>query len=78
MYIFQLGYVQWWGLLAELRCLGASRCWRADEWNKLTVLTVNQPIQVTDKLLDPGQYVFKLLDSSSDRPIVQIFNADQT
>ena len=44
---------------------------RADEWNKLTVLTVNQPIQMADKLLEPGQYVFKLLDSSSDRHIVQ-------
>ena len=51
---------------------------RADEWNKLTVLTVNQPIQMADKLLEPGQYVFKLLDSSSDRHIVQIFNADRT
>ena len=51
---------------------------RADEWNKRTIFTVNQPIQVSDKLLEPGQYVFKLLDSSSDRHIVQIFNGDQT
>jgi LPXTG-motif cell wall-anchored protein len=51
---------------------------RADEWNKRTILTVNQPIQVSDKLLEPGQYVFKLLDSNSDRHIVQIFNGDQT
>lgn len=51
---------------------------RADEWNKRTILTVNQPIQVSDKLLEPGQYTFRLLDSSSDRHIVQIFNADQT
>jgi len=55
--------------------------WRAhaDEWNKMTVLTVNQPVQVTDRvLLEPGQYVFKLLDSQSDRHVVQIFNRDQT
>jgi len=51
---------------------------RADEWNKRTILTVNQPIQVSDKLLEPGQYVFKLLDSNSDRHIVQIFNGNQT
>ena len=51
---------------------------RADEWNKRTILTVNQPIQVSDKLLEPGQYVFKLLDSNSDRHIVQIFSGDQT
>jgi hypothetical protein len=49
----------------------------ADPWNKKTILTVNQPIQVKDTVLEPGQYVFKLLDSSSDRHIVQIFNADQ-
>ena len=51
---------------------------RADEWNKRTIVTVNQPIQVSEKLLEPGQYVFKLLDSNSDRHIVQIFNGDQT
>ena len=51
---------------------------RADEWNKKTVLTVDQPVQVTDALLEPGTYVLKLLDSPSDRHIVQIFNADQS
>jgi LPXTG-motif cell wall-anchored protein len=49
---------------------------RADEWNKKTVLTVNQPIQITDTYLEPGQYVLKLLDSPSDRHVVQIFNGD--
>jgi LPXTG-motif cell wall-anchored protein len=51
---------------------------RADEWNKKTIFTINEPIQVSDRLLEPGQYVFKLLNSSSDRHIVQIFNADET
>jgi len=52
---------------------------RADEWNKKTILTVYQPTQVTGRvLLEPGQYVFKLLNSSSDRHIVQIFNRDET
>jgi hypothetical protein len=51
---------------------------RADEWNKLTRLTVNEPIQVPNKVLPPGTYVIKLLDSPSDRHIVQIFNADQS
>jgi LPXTG-motif cell wall-anchored protein len=51
---------------------------QADQWDKKTTLTVNEPIQVTDKLLDPGKYVFKLVDSSSDRHIVQIFNSDQS
>src|SRR5579862_8101939 len=51
---------------------------KADEWDKKTVLTVNTPIQVQDTLLEPGQYVFKLLNSESDRHIVQIFNENQT
>jgi hypothetical protein len=51
---------------------------QADEWNKMTVLTIDQPIQVTKTVLEPGTYVFRLLDSPSDRHIVQIFNADQS
>jgi LPXTG-motif cell wall-anchored protein len=51
---------------------------RADQWDKRTILTVNEPIQVRDTLLEPGQYVFKLLNSQNDRHIVQIYNADQT
>jgi LPXTG-motif cell wall-anchored protein len=50
---------------------------QADQWNKKTTLTIDQPMQVQDTYLDPGQYVFKLLDSQSDRHIVQIYNADQ-
>jgi LPXTG-motif cell wall-anchored protein len=50
----------------------------ADDWNKKTVLTVNETIQVRDTVLEPGQYVFKLLDSQSDRHVVQIFNGDET
>ena len=51
---------------------------QADQWDKKTILTVDQPIQVTETLLEPGQYVLKLADSTSDRHIVQIFNRDQT
>jgi len=51
---------------------------RADQWNKKTILTVNETVQVRDTVLEPGQYVLKLLDSPSDRHIVQIFNSDQT
>jgi len=51
---------------------------RADQWSKKTVLTISETVQVTDTVLAPGQYVLKLLDSQSDRHIVQIFNSDQT
>ncbi len=50
---------------------------RADEWNKRTVVTIDEPIQVPNTVLQAGTYVFKLLDSPSDRHIVQIFDKDE-
>ncbi len=49
---------------------------RADEWNKKTVVTFSQTVEVPGKILPAGTYTFQLLDSLSDRHIVQIFNAD--
>ena len=51
---------------------------RADEWNKKTVMTFNQPIEIPGQVLPAGTYTFKLAESRSDRHIVQIFNADGT
>jgi hypothetical protein len=50
---------------------------KADAWNKKTVMTIDQPMQVMDNYLEPGTYVFRLLDSQSDRHIVQIYNANE-
>lgn len=50
---------------------------RADEWDKLTVMTFNEPLEIPGHVLPAGTYVFKLLDSQSDRNIVQIFTEDQ-
>jgi len=49
---------------------------RADQWNKKTILTFSQPIEVPGKVLPAGTYTFKLLDSMSYRHIVQIWNED--
>jgi len=46
----------------------------ADQWNKKTYITVNEAIQVPGKVLQPGRYVMKLMDSPANRHIVQIFN----
>jgi len=51
---------------------------QADQYDKMTLFTVDQPTQVGDTYLDPGTYMFKLADSSSDRHIVQIFNSDRS
>jgi len=62
------------GLLAGAALMPSAR---ADEWNKKTILTINEPIQVPNKVLQPGTYVMKLLDSPSNRHIVQIFDKDE-
>jgi hypothetical protein len=49
----------------------------ADEHDKLTYVTFSSPVEVPGKVLPPGTYAFKLLDSSSNRNIVQIFDKDQ-
>jgi len=66
-----------WKAFAAATCLGALTLVpsaMADQWNKKTYLTVNEPISVPGKVLQPGRYVMKLLDSPSNRHIVQIFN----
>ncbi len=53
----------------------------ADEWNKLTTVSFSQPVEIPGvgaQVLPAGTYVFKLLDSQSNRNIVQIFNEDRT
>ena len=50
---------------------------KADEWNKKTTLTFSAPVEIPGvgaQVLPAGTYVFKLLDSTSNRHIVQIFN----
>jgi hypothetical protein len=71
-------------VMATIFCVGlmalvGSPRVEADGWNKKTVVTFNQPVEIPGGIVLPaGTYVFKLLDSMSDRHIVQIFNRDQT
>jgi hypothetical protein len=56
---------------------------KADDWNKKTTVTFSGPVEIPGvhltgwKVLPAGTYVFKLLDSQSDRHIVQIFSKDE-
>jgi len=57
---------------------------QADDWDKKTNITVNDPIQLPScctpdhtVTLQPGEYVMALVDSLSDRHIVRIFDKDQ-
>src|ERR1700688_3658192 len=57
---------------------------RADDWNRKTVMTFSGPVEIPGVdltgwgVLPAGTYVFKILDSQSDRHIVQIFNKDES
>lgn len=57
---------------------------RADDWNNKTTVTFSGPVEIPGVhlagwgVLPAGTYVFKILDSASDRHIVQIFNKDET
>jgi hypothetical protein len=57
---------------------------RADDWNRKTVFTFSGPVEIPGvhlkgwAVLPAGTYVFKILDSQSDRHIVQIFNKDES
>jgi len=50
---------------------------KADTWDKRTVMTFSQPVELPGFVLPAGTYVFKLLDSPWNRHIVQVFSADE-
>src|SRR5215813_8497791 len=63
----------------SLAALAFSASVKADAWNKKTIVSFSHPVEVPGGVVLPaGTYVFKLLDSASNRHIVQIFNKDQT
>jgi hypothetical protein len=52
---------------------------RADEFDKLTTFTFSEPVELPgDVVLSSGTYIFKLLDSSGERNVVQILDQEQT
>lgn len=57
---------------------------KADDRDKKTIITFSGPVEIPPvyitgmRILPAGTYVFKLVNSSSNRHIVQIFNEDQT
>jgi hypothetical protein len=48
----------------------------ADEWNKKTVMTFSQPVEIPGKILPAGTYTIKLVDLASERHVVQFLDAD--
>ena len=68
-------------LCASLVALACTSSVEAQTWNKRTIMKFSETIEIPgvgQKFLPAGTYVFKLVDSLSNRDIVQISNEDET
>ena len=70
MKLFQNCY----GLWFALACTVAAPFLHADAWDKRTIVTFHQPVEIPRVVLGPGTYQVKLVNSMSDRDIVQFSN----
>jgi hypothetical protein len=66
------------GLALAAFVAGSASSARADESNKLSYLTFSQDVAIPGHVLPAGTYTFRLIDSQSDRHVVQIFNQGGT
>lgn len=68
-------------LFISLATLAIAPSAKADDHDKRTIVTFSQTIEIPgvgQQFLPAGTYVFKLVESLSDRDIVQIFSKDET
>jgi hypothetical protein len=49
----------------------------ADSWDKKTIVTFDQDVEIPGQVLPAGTYVFKLFRSNSDRSMVQVWTAHE-
>ena len=49
----------------------------ADQWDKKTIITTDEVMQLPNMMLQPGTYVIKLADSESNRHIVLFYDKDE-
>jgi hypothetical protein len=64
-------------MFALLLCAALVPGVRASELDKRTIVTFSDSVEIPGQVLEPGTYVFKLLDSPSNRNIVQVWNGDE-
>ncbi len=65
-------------LSVGLLCVGLAPKTRAGEWNERSIVKFTAPVEVPGRVLLPGTYTFQLMNSSSNRNIVEIFNKNRT
>lgn len=77
MSLESLSRILWSGLLCA-GMIALTPTAKADAWDKKTVVTFNEAIEIPGMVLPAGTYVMRLVDSQSDRDIVQFLNQNQT
>jgi hypothetical protein len=65
-------------MCAAALCAACAAIAKADTWDKKTIVNFSDSIEIPGQVLLAGTYVFRLDNASSDRHIVQVWNADQT
>ena len=63
---------------AALAALPLTPATNASEWDKKTIVTFEQDVEIPGRVLPAGTYVFKLFASSSNRNIVQIWTEHES
>jgi hypothetical protein len=59
-------------------CAALVSATRADSWDRKTIVTFSDSVEIPGQVLPAGTYVFKLANSMSDRHIVQVWNENET
>jgi hypothetical protein len=65
-------------MCAAVLCAMLVTAARGDTWDKKTIVTFGDAVEISGQVLPAGTYVFKLANSASDRHIVQIWSEDET
>jgi hypothetical protein len=50
----------------------------ADDWDKATKITVNQPFEIPGHVLPAGTYMVRLVDIAGERHVVRFFSEDES
>jgi hypothetical protein len=64
-------------LFAVLACGTLVPRAKASDWDKKTIVTFSGTVEIPGQVLQPGTYIFKLLDSPFNRSIVQVWDGDE-
>jgi hypothetical protein len=50
----------------------------ASESDQKTIVTFNEPVEIPGKVLTPGTYTFKVLDTGGSRDVIQVLDKNET